>query len=114
MPRDPQTLVFVGIKDTVVALDDRTGSEVWRTELRSGDFTTVCWDGEALLAANSGEVYRLDPRSGAIVWHNQLKGLGRGVVSLTTTRLTQPASSTDAAIAKRKRDEQAAAAAAAG
>jgi len=112
MPRDPQVLVFVGIKDTVVALDDRTGGEVWRAELRSGDFTTVCWDGEVLLAANSGEVYRLDPRSGAVIWHNQLKGLGRGVVSLTTTRVTQAASGTDAMIAKRKRDEQAAAAAA--
>ena len=61
MPRDPQTLIFVGIKHSVVALDDRTGTEVWRTDLRSGDYVTVLWDGEALIAGNSGEVWRLDP-----------------------------------------------------
>ena len=55
MPRDPQTLIFVGIKYSVVALDDRTGTEVWRTDLRSGDYVTAVWDGEALIAANSGE-----------------------------------------------------------
>ena len=86
MARDPQTLVFVGIRDSVVALDDRTGTEVWRAELRSHDFVVVLWDGEALLAANSGEVYRLDPRTGAVMWHNELKGLGRGLVTLATTR----------------------------
>lgn len=113
MPRDPQILVFVGIRDTVLALDDRTGDELWRSELRGGDFVTVCWDGEALFAANGGELYRLDPLSGGIVWHNKLKGLGRGLVSLATTRTAQPQSGMDAAILKKKRDQQAAAAASA-
>jgi hypothetical protein len=31
MPRDPRVLVFVGIKNAVVALDEKTGYEVWRT-----------------------------------------------------------------------------------
>ena len=34
MPRDPQILIFVGIKDSAIALDDRSGAEVWRAELR--------------------------------------------------------------------------------
>ena len=111
MPRDLQTLVFIGIRDTVLALDDRTGDEVWRTELRGGDFVTVCWDGEALFAANSGEVSRLDPRSGNVLWHNKLKGLGRGLVSVATTRTAQPQPGLDSAVAKKKRDNDAAAAA---
>ena len=85
MPRDPQTLVFIGIKNSVVALDARTGAEVWRVALRGSDFVNVCWDGDALIAANSGEVWRVDPRSGAVLWHNPLKGFGRGLVSLATS-----------------------------
>lgn len=114
MPRDPRVLIYVGIKNVVVALDDRSGDEVWRTPLRGSDFVTVLWDGEALLAANSGEVWRLDPESGEEIWHNKLTGLGRGVVSLASSRLpAQPASTTDAMVAKRRRDQQAAAAGAA-
>jgi outer membrane protein assembly factor BamB len=115
MPRDPQTFVFVGIKNSVVALDEHSGAEIWRARLRGSDFVSVLWDGATLLVANHGEVFRLDPRSGAILWHNELKGLGRGVVSLATTRSGQLATSTDVAQAKRKRDaQQAATGAAAG
>jgi outer membrane protein assembly factor BamB len=85
MPRDPQILVFVGIKNGVVALDERTGNVVWRSELRSG-FIYVIWDGQSLYATSAGEVWRLDPKSGAVIWHNELKGLGRGMVSLASTR----------------------------
>jgi len=114
MPRDPQVLVFIGIKDTVIALDDRTGTEVWRAELRSSDYVNVYWDGEALLAANSGEVWRLDPANGGIVWHNELKGLGRGLVSLATSRRSGSSTSGDVAAEKKRRDAAAAAGAAAG
>ena len=111
MPRDPQILVFVGIKDSVLALDDRTGAEVWRAELRSGDYVTVLWDGEALFAANSGEVWRLDPQTGQIIWHNQLKGFGRGLVSLATSRHPNTRADSTLAGEKRRRDAQQAAAA---
>jgi outer membrane protein assembly factor BamB len=113
MPRDPQMLIFVGVKHAVVALDDRTGAEVWRTDLRSGDYVTVLWDGDALIAANAGEVWRLDPRHGAVIWHNELKGLGRGLVSLASSRRPESTADADVASQKRRRDEQAAAAAAA-
>ena len=86
MPRDPQILIFVGIKDSVIALDDRTGTEVWRAELRSSDYVNVYFDGETLIAANSGEVWRLDPANGSVIWHNELKGMWRGLVSLATSR----------------------------
>lgn len=111
MPRDPQVFLYVGIKSSVVALEDRTGAEVWRTQLRGSDYVTVLWDGEALVAANSGEVWRLDPQTGAVIWHAELKGFGRGLVSLASSRRAISASDTDSAAAKRRRDQQAATAA---
>lgn len=101
MPRDPQVFLYVGIKSSVVALEDRTGAEVWRTQLRGSDYVTVLWDGEALVAANSGEVWRLDPQTGAVIWHAELKGFGRGLVSLASSRRATSASDTDSAAAKR-------------
>ena len=113
MPFTAPNLVFVGIKHSVVALDDATGVEVWRAWLHGGDFVTVLWDGQALFAANHGEVYRLDPLTGDVMWHNELKGLGRGIVSLASVRFPHAAVGYDAALAKKKRDDDAAAAAAA-
>ena len=113
MPRDPQILLFVGIKNEVVALDDRTGVEVWRAKLRSSDFVNVLWDGEALFAANSGEVWRIHPERGEVIWHNQLKGSGRGIVSMASTRRASASGSGDLAAEKRRRDAAAAGAAAA-
>jgi len=109
MPRDPQVLIYVGIKSSVVALENKTGAEVWRTQLRGSDYVTVLWDGEALIAANSGEIWRLDPQSGAVIWRNEFKGLGRGLVSLASSRHATSASDHDSAAAKRRHDAQAAA-----
>jgi outer membrane protein assembly factor BamB len=113
VPRDPQVLIFLGVKRSVIALDERTGAEVWRAELRSGDYVTVLWDGQSLFAANAGEIWRLDPKSGGVIWHNELKGMGRGLVSLASSRRATEPSDLDLAAEKRRRDAQAAAAAAA-
>lgn len=86
MPRDPRFLVFVGIKNAVVALDERTGDEVWRTAVRSSGFVNVMYDGQSLYASNAGEIWRLDPEKGRVIWHNELKGLGRGLASIASTR----------------------------
>lgn len=114
MPRDLQVLIYVGIKSSVIALDDRTGAEVWRTKLRGQDYVTVLWDGEALIAANSGEIWRLDPPTGAIIWQNGLKGFGRGLVSLASSRRATTSSDTGSAAAKTKQNQDVAASAAAG
>jgi outer membrane protein assembly factor BamB len=111
MPRDPKMLFFVGIKSSILAFDERTGAEVWRTKLKGSDFVTVLWDGEALLAANGGEIFRLEPQTGAVMWHNELKGFGRGVVSLASTRAPQVGTRSDPNIASKRRDQQQAAAA---
>ena len=86
MPQDPRSLIFAGIRECVVALDAETGNVVWKTELAQKGYTSVMWDGERLIAANAGEVYRLDPRVGDIMWRNELKGLGCGLVSLASGR----------------------------
>src|SRR5688500_20279505 len=86
MPRQTQKLLFVGIKNVVVALNPADGTEVWRAKLKGGDLVTVLWDGENLFAANNGEVFRLDPASGAVVWTNPRKGRRKGVVSLARRR----------------------------
>lgn len=82
MRRQLQDVLFVGIRNHVIALDRKDGAEIWRSKLKGSDFTTVFLEGAELYAANSGEVFRLDPENGSILWHNKLKGLGLGVVSL--------------------------------
>ena len=113
MAREARVLVYIGIKKAVVALDDQTGAEIWRAKLRGSDFVSVLWDGQALLAANSGEVWRLDPESGNVMWHNPLKGLGRGVVSLASSRRASATTAIEPAAAKRRRDAEESAAVAA-
>lgn len=109
MPRDLPNFVFVGIKNSVVALDDQSGVEVWHTQLRGSDYVTVLWDGQSLFAANSGEVWRINPATGELIWHNGLKGLGRGLVTLASSRAPNSTRDTLSAAAKRRRDQQAAA-----
>ena len=109
-----RSLVYVGIHGCCVALDRDTGDEVWRATLGT-DYMTVYWDGEALFVATRGEVTRLDPETGAALWHNKLKGLGRGLVSLASNRApSAPMSADEAAEQKRRETEVETAAAAAG
>jgi outer membrane protein assembly factor BamB len=86
MPRDPRHLLYIGIYDSVLALDTRDGTEVWRAKLGGGSFVNVHWDGEELFTTTKGECFRLDPKTGAVIWNNKLKGLGHGVVTMVTTR----------------------------
>jgi len=110
MPRDLPVYVFVGIKNTVVAIDDRSGVELWRTKLRSSDHVLVFWDGEALFASAGGEIWRLDPRQGDVLWHNEMKGMGRGIVSIASSRCPSTNTGFEVAAEKRRRDAAAIAA----
>jgi outer membrane protein assembly factor BamB len=114
MPRDRRAFVYVGIKGCVVALDRDSGDEMWRADLRSAEFVSLSFDGTGLFAANSGEAWRLDPATGEMIWHNQMKGLGRGLVSLASSMSANAASTMEIAEEKRRRDAATAAAAAAG
>jgi outer membrane protein assembly factor BamB len=79
-----EDLLFIGVKGHALALDRRTGAEVWRTTLTGRDMVLLHRDGERLYASTKGELFCLDPRSGTIHWHNALKGLGLGLVSVAT------------------------------
>jgi hypothetical protein len=76
-----RALIHLGIGGNVVALDARSGDEVWRTPLKGADFVNVAAVGGILCAAAKGQVFALDPGTGRILWHNQLKGLGLGFVT---------------------------------
>jgi outer membrane protein assembly factor BamB len=87
MPRDPRHLLYIGVYNSVLALDTRDGTEVWRAKIGGMSFVNVLWDGEELYASSKGECFRLDPKTGDVLWHNRLKGLGHGVITMVTTRL---------------------------
>lgn len=80
--------IFIGVGGHAVAIDNRTGEEIWRTKLKSSaSFVTISLFDGRLLAGASGEIFCLEPKSGEILWHNKLKGLGLGVVAFTGTDL---------------------------
>jgi len=109
--------VYVGLKAAVIALDRRTGTEVWRTPLkggvgRSSSFVTLQRDGDILYAGVGGEIWALDPKGGAILWHNPLKGLGYGITNILGDSEDARSNALPAAGAEQLRQAQAAAAAA--
>jgi outer membrane protein assembly factor BamB len=104
MPRN-ESLV-VGIGSHAVAIDPVSGTEIWRTRLKSASFVTVLASGDRVFCGAGGELFCLDSASGEILWRNKLKGLGMGLVSFT--------SSGAVAAAAALRAQQAHAAAAAG
>ena len=96
----PKSLMYIGIKGTVVALDRRTGVEYWRTPLKGSDFVNVALDDESVFATARGEVFCLEPATGRVLWNNPLKGMGwglitiagAGIVPMATHRANQQAS----------------------
>ncbi len=100
-------LMFIGIAGHVVALDRGTGQEVWRTPLVGHDFVNVVLQDGELYATARGELFRLDAVSGEIRWRNELKGLGRGLITIATPGDQQQVVTRE----KQRRDQEAAAAA---
>jgi hypothetical protein len=91
---NPTSVMYLGIRGTVVALDRRTGAELWRTPLKGGDFVNLAIDGDSLFATARGEIYCLDPITGRVRWNNPLKGLGWGLVTIAGTDITPMAQQT--------------------
>jgi outer membrane protein assembly factor BamB len=70
----------------VVALDPRTGAELWRAKLPkggSGNPVTMVIKGQNLYVGHHGHVFCLDKRTGSILWHNDLPKTGYHAVLLT-------------------------------
>jgi outer membrane protein assembly factor BamB len=114
MARPRAGIVYVGLKGIVVALDRRTGMEVWRTPLKGGvgrttSFVTLHRDEDILYAGVGGELFALDPKTGILLWHNPLKGFGYGIPSILGDTEGARASGLPAAAAEYKRQADAAA-----
>ncbi len=77
-------LLFIGIKGSVIALNRANGEQVWATNLKGSNFVNVSVEDGRVLAICSGEVFCLDPLTGGALWHNPLKGFGRGLATLAT------------------------------
>jgi len=92
-------VVYLGIGGHAVALDLATGAEIWRRKIKGSALTGVVVAGDRLLVTASGEVWCLEPTQGEILWHNRLKGLGQGFVTVAGADAT-PAMA--AAIAARR------------
>jgi len=105
-------LIYIGIKGSVVALNRESGDIVWTANLKGGDFVNVVRDENDLFATTRGEVFCLDPATGAVRWNNPPRGFGTGLATISTT--TAPSAPPVLPMAeKRRRDEQAAASASA-
>ena len=100
-------MMFIGIKGSALAIDRATGTTIWHTHLKGGDFVNVVLQGNELYAATKGRLYRLDPATGTVLWTKELPGYGLGIVSVAGSP-----GATAVAAEKKRRDDAAAGAAA--
>jgi outer membrane protein assembly factor BamB len=89
MARAKYSLVYIGLRHDVLAFDRKTGLEVWRVSLgvkykSTAAFVNVVRDRDGLFATCAGELFALDPVTGEVLWHEPLKGLGTGLVTIAT------------------------------
>jgi outer membrane protein assembly factor BamB len=73
-----EQLIFVGLNGYALALDRDSGEIVWSNDQMKSGYVTLLLDGDRLIASTNGYIYCLDPLTGAIRWHNPLKGFGVG------------------------------------
>lgn len=80
-----QDILIVAVKCTVRAFDKTNGAELWSTKLGSGmgtTFVSVIVDTKRVYAHAHGELYCLDLKTGRVLWHDGLAGMGYGIASM--------------------------------
>lgn len=76
-------VLYAAISGTVLAIDVQSGKELWRRTVRPGvGVTTIDPRDKRIIVAAAGELWALDAKDGEILWHNPLKGLGLGFLSI--------------------------------
>ena len=70
--------LFLGTKGCVVRIHKCDGKEVWRTKLKGQNLVVVVVEPDGIFAYTRGQLWALDPDTGAIRWTNGLPGLGYG------------------------------------
>ena len=73
---------MLGLREPRWRSDRATGREVWSTRLKGSDFVNLVVDGAELYASSQGEIFRLHPQTGAILWHNTMPGFGWGLMTI--------------------------------
>lgn len=94
MPRNPPSLVYVGIKGQVVAFNRSTGVEAWRAKLKrsiSGSYVHLYRDTQYLFALSGGEIWCMEPATGTVLWHDPMRGLGMDIASVASDSPLGPA-----------------------
>ena len=86
MAKAKADLLVIGVGGHAVAVDPETGTELWRTRLRTTTFVTVCRDGARVFAGAGGEPLCLDAGSGNILRRDRPKGLGLGFAAFFECR----------------------------
>lgn len=77
--------LVIGIRGRVVSIDPWSGHENWRSKAlgTGGESVTLLTLGaKQIIAGHHGELYCLNRTSGAVLWKNNLKGLGWGLATL--------------------------------
>ncbi|MCP4106103.1 MAG: PQQ-binding-like beta-propeller repeat protein [Desulfobacteraceae bacterium] len=90
---------FIGVHESVLAIEKQTGQTLWSTSLPgSGKIITVLYNDGMLYAALTGKVFAVEPETGKIRWEytnrirweNGLAGLMYGVFVHSGVCLTAP------------------------
>jgi len=71
--------LYLGIKGSVVCLDQKTGDVIWSKHLKSSSaITNIYIEDDFIFAYSGGHLFCLTTKKGHIVWENKLKGMGYG------------------------------------
>ncbi|MBX3473960.1 MAG: PQQ-binding-like beta-propeller repeat protein [Planctomycetes bacterium] len=84
--RAPHTIVMF-LNGNVVRVDPLTGQVMWVTRQPKGvncRIATIVIDGDMVLVGANGHIFALDVEDGRILWVNELKGMGYGLVTIAT------------------------------
>jgi outer membrane protein assembly factor BamB len=93
---DTSEILFVGLKEHVVALSKHDGREIWKTKLISGfkvageSFVSVLVAGDRVYAHTRGNLFCLDALNGKQLWTNDLAGLGYDIATLAILGAASP------------------------
>jgi outer membrane protein assembly factor BamB len=71
--------LYLGIKGSVVCLEQKTGEVIWSKHLKSSSaITNIYIEDNFIFAYSGGHLFCLTTDKGDIVWENKLKGMGYG------------------------------------
>lgn len=82
-----ETHVFIGVRSGVVCIDADTGVTVWRRDLGAGfgeGFVSLALDPKRVFAHTRGRLHCLNRSDGAVLWTNDLPGMGYGTAFVCT------------------------------